>query len=98
MLRAIVSALAIAFAAFALVSVVQQPVSWPLLPVALLLVIGCVAERRYHRAGVAPGAGFHPTGERFVDPETGRAMTVWSDPATGERRYGVDGEAPISRR
>jgi hypothetical protein len=28
-----------------------------------------------------------PTGEVFVDPDTGRRMRVWSDPATGQRDY-----------
>jgi hypothetical protein len=28
-----------------------------------------------------------PTGEVFLDPETGRQMRVWYDQATGEREY-----------
>lgn len=92
MLRTIISAAAIAFAAFALVSAIQQPPSWPLLPVALLLLVGCVAERRYRHARPLPDAGFHPTNERFFDPETGRLMVVWTDHG-GARRY-VDEGAP----
>ena len=34
-----------------------------------------------------PGRGWQATPERFVDPETGRLVTVFLNPATGERRY-----------
>ena len=34
-----------------------------------------------------PDGRFRPTDERFVDPTTGVAMQVWSDPSSGERRY-----------
>jgi hypothetical protein len=44
-----------------------------------------------HGAGggepAAPEPRFRPTEERFVDPTTGVPMQVWTDPATGERRY-----------
>jgi hypothetical protein len=36
---------------------------------------------------VHPGPRFRPTEERFVDPTTGVPMRVWTDAATGERRY-----------
>jgi hypothetical protein len=35
----------------------------------------------------APGAGWTKTAERFIDDETGEPVTVWLEPATGERRY-----------
>ncbi len=38
-----------------------------------------------------PDARFRPTGEVFVDPTTRVRMRVWSDPATGERRYVPEG-------
>lgn len=72
----------------------------------VLLVGAVLLERvRYRslhaeRTGDAPGAGggetahpeprFRPTGEIFVDPTTHVRMRVWSDPATGERRYVPD--------
>jgi hypothetical protein len=37
-----------------------------------------------------PGLPFRPTGERFVDPTSGRRMRVYVNPATGERRYHAD--------
>ena len=63
-----------------------------------ILIIGLVAcatsvlERTYGAPKQHPGLDMRPTGERFVDPETGQLVTVWSDPATGDRRYVADGE------
>src|SRR5207253_10841711 len=37
--------------------------------------------------GRPPGAGWVATNERFVDPESGKSVTVFYQPATGERRY-----------
>jgi hypothetical protein len=34
-----------------------------------------------------PGRDGQATQERFVDPESGRLVTVFFNPATGERRY-----------
>jgi hypothetical protein len=56
------------------------------------------AERGDARPG--PGGGeteqvleprFRPTTEVFVDPSTRRLMRVWTDPASGERRYRAEG-------
>ena len=96
MLRSIIGGLAIVVVALALAASWMSPAAWPMLLMALLFAFGCLYERRYHagRAGLAPDGRFRPTGERFADPETGRAMTVWADPATGERRYVPDGEPP----
>ncbi len=38
-------------------------------------------------AGRPPGPDWQRTDERFVDPETGKLVTVYFHPATGERRY-----------
>ena len=56
---------------------------------ALLLVGGLLIERWRYKPLSAhpPGLGWEPTGERFVDPETGRLVTVYFHPSTGERRY-----------
>lgn len=59
-----------------------------------LAVVTSLIERTYGAPTRArPNAGLRPTDERFVDPETGHLVTVWFDPATGERRYVADGEA-----
>jgi hypothetical protein len=35
----------------------------------------------------SPGPDWTATGERFVDPETGKLVAVYFHPASGERRY-----------
>ena len=35
----------------------------------------------------ADGAAAQPTDEVFVDPQSGKRMRVWYDPATGLREY-----------
>jgi len=54
-----------------------------------VLVLGILAERKYYkRLGAdAPGPGWVETGERFIDPETQRPVTVFWRKNTGERRY-----------
>jgi len=56
---------------------------------ALILLVGLLIERwRYKKLGAAPpGPGWQRTDERFVDPETEKLVTVYFNPATGERRY-----------
>ena len=63
---------------------------FPLLAVALVIVVGVVFERRYGGRGEELHdhlVDWQPTGERFVDPESDAVLEVWSDPLTGERRY-----------
>ena len=53
-----------------------------------LLILGTLFERWRYKSAQMPGsARGQPTGERFVDPETGALMEVWYDAATGERTY-----------
>jgi len=56
---------------------------------AAILVVGLLIERwRYKKLTPAPpGPDWQRTDERFVDPETGKLVTVYFHPATGERRY-----------
>ena len=56
---------------------------------ALVLVVGLLIERwRYQPlAEHSPGPDWTATDERFVDPETGKLVTVYFHAATGERRY-----------
>ncbi len=58
----------------------------------LVLVGAALVERwRYKRlAASRPGPEWVATDERFVDPESGRLVTVYYRPATGERRYVAD--------
>jgi hypothetical protein len=54
-----------------------------------LLVLGLVFERfRYKPLETArPGAGWQRTTERFIDDETGKPVTVYIQPESGERKY-----------
>jgi hypothetical protein len=61
-------------------------------PPAVLGVIcagGVLIERWRYRplTDDHPGQGWQATRERFIDPESGRLVTVFFNPATGERRY-----------
>ena len=54
-----------------------------------ILLIGLLIERwRYKPLGErSPGSDWTATGERFVDTETGKLVTVYYHPVSGERRY-----------
>ncbi len=56
---------------------------------AAVLIVGLLIERWRYKplAGPPPGPDWQATGERFVDPETGKIVTVYFHPTTGERRY-----------
>lgn len=73
---------AVAFAAGAPPAFI--PVFW-----GALIFLSLVYERvRYKPVeAAAPGPGWTRTAERFVDNETGETVTVWMEPATGERKY-----------
>ncbi|WHZ19135.1 MAG: hypothetical protein OJF55_001284 [Rhodanobacteraceae bacterium] len=55
----------------------------------LFLILALAIERwRYKPLGEGrPDPRWIDTGERFVDPETGRLTAVYFDPANGERHY-----------
>ncbi len=54
-----------------------------------ILLLGTVFERFRYKPieSATPGAGWTKTPERFIDDETGKPVTVWLDPASGERKY-----------
>jgi len=52
-----------------------------------LVVIGILCERRYRDTKEQPEAHWQATGERFVDPTSGKNVEVYYDPTSGERRY-----------
>ena len=61
----------------------------------ILMMVTAALEPIYGRAGERPlERHWRATDERFVDPETGKLVTVWFDPQSGERRYVEDGAAP----
>ncbi len=56
---------------------------------ALVLIVGLLIERWRYKPLTerAPGPDWTATDERFVDPETGKVVTVYFHAASGERRY-----------
>lgn len=95
MLRAVLIALASTGLAALIVADWQEGRSYlpPTIVVAIVLAGLLFENRRYKRVlETAPGAGWQATGERFVDPDSGKLVTVFFNPATGERRY-VDADA-----
>ncbi|MDE2148765.1 MAG: hypothetical protein KGJ55_02785 [Gammaproteobacteria bacterium] len=62
----------------------------------LVLTLGVAWERWRYKSTLSrrPPGNWRPTGERFVDPETGRLTEVYYDPATGERSYVQDAQPP----
>ena len=63
-----------------------------------ILIGGVLIERWRYRPLTAdrPGPDWQATPERFVDPESGRRVTVFFNPATGERRYVADAEQHLT--
>ncbi|MEO6920598.1 MAG: hypothetical protein ABI171_16575 [Collimonas sp.] len=71
------------------------PAAFPLTTWGLILLFAVLLERwRYHRPHKADEGPWQETGERFVDPESGRTMRVLYSPSSGERRYVAAGENP----
>jgi len=65
-------------------------VEWVVLVVVVAgIVIALLGWDRYrgNRKSVSDASASQPTGEVFIDPETGRRMRVWYDPSTGKREY-----------
>ena len=94
MLRAFVIALALLLigGGVALIARGIGPPGWQALGFGLLLGIGTLFERwRYRGPKASPAARWQRTGERFLDPTSGKPVEVLYDPATGERRYVEEG-------
>jgi hypothetical protein len=57
-----------------------------------LLLLAAAFERWRYRPETNANAAWQDTGERFIDPTSGREMAVSFDPRSGQRRYKpVDG-------
>jgi hypothetical protein len=53
-----------------------------------IFLLGTLFERwRYNNKNVPMDADWQATGERFMDPATGKNMEVFYDPRSGERQY-----------
>jgi hypothetical protein len=64
------------------------PALW-LLVVGGAITVGTVLERVIYKPLLrgSPGPGWVKTAERFIDPDTGRPVDVFYNPASGERQY-----------
>jgi len=92
MLRLVIFALGcVGLCLGALILLLGGPVSpgISLLVLGLILALGIAYERVRYKAHAprAPGPGWQKTEERFIDPETGRPVTVYFRPTDGERMY-----------
>ena len=93
MLRGVVLALGAACLGFGLWGLATGfPPGFVLTIFGALLLAGTLYERvRYKpNAKGAPGPGWVKTSERFVDDQTGKPVTVYIKPETGERIYVED--------
>jgi hypothetical protein len=65
------------------------PATLGLVVFGLLTLLGTLYERVYYKPldRQPPAGNWVRTAERFVDEKSGAPVTVWLDPATGERRY-----------
>jgi uncharacterized membrane protein HdeD (DUF308 family) len=54
-----------------------------------LLVVGTLFERVIYKRIIdsRPGPAWQRTAERFIDETTGKPVTVYIEPKTGERQY-----------
>jgi hypothetical protein len=53
------------------------------------ITAGTLLERAIYKPlrSERPGVGWVKTAERFIDPDTGRAVDVFYNPTSGERQY-----------
>jgi hypothetical protein len=88
MLRNAILGLVLLGLAACLVGALRVPDLWPSAIMLGLLAAALLFERnRYQeRLSVPPGERLKQTAERFIDPESGRPVRVWLDPA-GKRHY-----------
>jgi hypothetical protein len=60
-----------------------------------VLVVAVLVERYIYKpiGNEPPGPGWDKTAERFADPRSGKDVTVYFNPTTGQRRYVAEGTA-----
>ena len=62
---------------------------WGAIALGMLLILGTVYERVRYKplTSARPEPGWERTSERFIDEQTGKTVTVYVRPETGERQY-----------
>ncbi len=69
------------------------PASLELFVFGALIVASLIFEGRYRRNRMPSATPpWEPTGERFMDPSSGKLVQVYYNPKTGERVYRESGE------
>lgn len=91
MLRSVLVFLGLAALALGALCLVigADPPAYTLLIWGAILLAAIVYERFRYKplAHSAPGADWQRTSERFVDPDSGKTVTVYLQPGSGERQY-----------
>lgn len=91
MLRNVLLLLSLAALAVGVVCLLLRadPPAYTLLIWGAVLLAAVVYERFRYKPleRKLPGPGWERTSERFVDAESGKTVTVYVEPRTGERRY-----------
>lgn len=84
-----VGTLALIFGAGALARGGPPPLVVGSLALGLMLTLGVIYERVRYKALASrrAGPGWQRTEERFIDPESGKRVTVYFRPSDGERMY-----------
>lgn len=59
----------------------------PLIAFGAMFVFVLFERNQYKAITDRPPPGWEATGERFIDPETGKQVTVYYDPKSGQRQY-----------
>jgi hypothetical protein len=68
----------------------MHPVEWVIVAIVVVGVVVALFGWDRYRGGRKPAdgtTGAQPTDEVFVDPQSGKRMRVWYNPATGQREY-----------
>ena len=76
--------------------VIATTMGCPLIPLIVfgaVLVLAALFERYVYKPirSDAPGPDWQRTAEQFIDPRSGRTVTVYFNPRSGERRYVGEG-------
>jgi hypothetical protein len=92
MLRNLLISISIVMLAAALVLALSgrfQPGLITLIAWGVILFVGVIFERTQYKQilDAPPGPDFQPTGERFVDPQSGVSTIVYFNAKTGKRAY-----------
>jgi hypothetical protein len=65
----------------------------------VIIIFGILYERYVYKTivdKIPAGKGWNRTNERFIDGKTGRTVTVYVKPVTGERAYVAENLAPAA--